>query len=75
MARTLADLTYFTRCMIEMEPWRYDHGVLALRWREDHVSGVQETKPLRIGVMRDVGQSIESKQFRPTRIPQTLLTP
>lgn len=62
MARTLADLTYFTRSMIGMKPWIYDHGVLPLEWRDQIELEMKEKKRFRVGVMRDDGeQSVQSR--------------
>lgn len=55
MARTLNDLTYFTRSFIEMKPWRYDHTVHPLEWRSDVEKSYLEKPKLRFGVMRDDG--------------------
>ncbi|KAH7374949.1 amidase [Plectosphaerella cucumerina] len=56
MARTLDDLTYFTRAVVKMQPWKYCHTVHPLEWRdsieEDFLS---PEKKLRIGVMRTDG--------------------
>ncbi|CAN9202482.1 unnamed protein product [Alternaria alternata] len=52
MARTLNDLTYFTRSFIQMKPWKYDYTVHPLEWREDIETEFKEKKKLRIGVMR-----------------------
>ncbi|KAI9712958.1 MAG: hypothetical protein M1812_006705 [Candelaria pacifica] len=55
MARTLGDLTYFTKSMISMKPWEYDHSVHPMPWKEDEERDAKEKKSLRIGVMRDDG--------------------
>lgn len=55
MARTLNDLTYFTRSFIQMKPWRYDHTVHPLEWRESQETAAKEKKRFRVGVMRDDG--------------------
>ncbi|KAI8932322.1 hypothetical protein NX059_010517 [Plenodomus lindquistii] len=52
MARTLNDLTYFTRSFIQMKPWTYDYTVHPLAWREEIEEEYKEKKKLRIGVMR-----------------------
>lgn len=57
MARTLDDLSYFTRAFISMEPWKYDHTVHPLRWREDERKQA-ERKKLRIGVLYTDGRPI-----------------
>jgi Asp-tRNA(Asn)/Glu-tRNA(Gln) amidotransferase A subunit family amidase len=52
MARTLNDLTYFTRSFIQMQPWKYDYTCHPLAWREEIETEYKEKKKLRIGVMR-----------------------
>jgi Asp-tRNA(Asn)/Glu-tRNA(Gln) amidotransferase A subunit family amidase len=54
MARTLDDLTYFTRAIIRMEPWKYEHSVHPISWRSD-VESEAQNKPLRIGLMTSDG--------------------
>ncbi|KAJ5761522.1 Amidase [Penicillium manginii] len=54
MARTLNDLTYFTRAIINMQPWKYDHSVHPISWRGDLETEAQ-SKPLRIGLMSNDG--------------------
>lgn len=54
MARTLNDLTYFTRSVIDMKPWRYDTGVHPISWRNEEEEGAR-SKKLRIGVMKSDG--------------------
>lgn len=51
MARTLMDLTYFTRSFIQMQPWKYDPSVHPIAWRSD-VEKEYSGKKLKIGVMR-----------------------
>ncbi|CAI6334692.1 unnamed protein product [Periconia digitata] len=55
MARTLNDLTYFTRSLIQMKPWTYDYTVHPLEWRENLEKEYKEKKTLRVGVMRTDG--------------------
>ncbi len=58
MARTLEDLTYFTRSMIQMKPWRYDHTVHPIEWREEDIttaSGPTEKQNLKVGLMLSDG--------------------
>lgn len=55
MARTLEDLLYFSKSMIKMKQWKYDHTVHPLEWRDEHEIAVKEQKKLRIGVMRTDG--------------------
>lgn len=53
MARTLHDLSYFTRSFIQLEPWEFDHSVHPIPWREEtYKQYATEKKPLRIGVLR-----------------------
>lgn len=52
MARTLNDLSYFTKSFIEMKPWKYDYTVHPLEWREHIATEYREKKQLRVGVMR-----------------------
>lgn len=52
MARTLMDLTYFTRSVVQMQPWKYDPSVHPIQWRSDVESEYQSRKPLKVGVMR-----------------------
>ncbi len=55
MARTLGDLVYFSRSLIEMKPWKWDHSVHPLEWRQGVEKEIEEAKKLRIGVMRTDG--------------------
>ncbi|KAI9670326.1 MAG: hypothetical protein M1831_006540 [Alyxoria varia] len=55
MARTLNDLTYFTRSIIQLQPWRLDHSVHPLKWRTEMENEIAEAKQLRIGVMHNDG--------------------
>lgn len=52
MARTLMDLTYFTRSIIQMQPWKYDQSVHPIPWRSELYSEYKNKKPLKIGIMR-----------------------
>lgn len=54
MARTLNDLTYFTRSIIQMQPWKYDYTVHPIAWRADEEKEAAEKK-LRVGVLRSDG--------------------
>ncbi|CAI7617142.1 unnamed protein product [Penicillium crustosum] len=54
MARTLNDLTYFTRAIIRMEPWKYEHTVHPIAWRSE-VESEAQNKPLRVGLMTSDG--------------------
>ena len=55
MARTLEDLTYFTRSLVQMRPWRVDYTVHPLEWREGVEREFREKERLRVGVMRTDG--------------------
>ncbi|KAI4118994.1 MAG: hypothetical protein LQ345_001025 [Seirophora villosa] len=55
MTRTLPDLVYFTKSMIGMKPWEYDHTVHPLPWRSDVYDQTKDQKTFRIGVMRSDG--------------------
>ncbi|GMF81564.1 unnamed protein product [Aspergillus oryzae] len=50
MARTLNDLTYFTKAIVSMKPWKYDYTVHPISWRDDEESEAK-SKSLRIGLM------------------------
>ncbi|EAW10953.1 putative acetamidase [Aspergillus clavatus NRRL 1] len=54
MARTLNDLTYFTRAIVRMQPWKYDNTVHPIAWRDAEENEAQ-TKKLRIGLMSTDG--------------------
>ncbi|THX00591.1 amidase signature enzyme [Aureobasidium pullulans] len=55
MTRTLSDLVYFTRSLIQCKPWTYDQSVHPLAWREDDYEEFKDKKRLRIGVLRTDG--------------------
>ncbi|KIW30772.1 uncharacterized protein PV07_02474 [Cladophialophora immunda] len=55
MARTLDDLTYFTRAFIGMKPWEVDYTVHPVPWRQELYDEALEKKPLRIGLMSTDG--------------------
>jgi hypothetical protein len=59
MARTLNDLTYFSRAIIGMQPWKYDYTVHPIPWRADLETKAKE-KRLRVGVMRSDGEALSS---------------
>ena len=52
MARTLKDLHYFSKSLIQMEPWKYDCSVHPLAWRDDAEGEYRDKKSLRVGIMR-----------------------
>lgn len=51
MARTLEDLTYFTRAIIQMEPWKFDHTVHPLPWDSQKADEYLGKARLRVGVV------------------------
>ncbi|PPR03890.1 hypothetical protein CVT24_008121 [Panaeolus cyanescens] len=51
MARTLEDLDYFWKAIMNMGPWLYDHSVHNIPWRIVDLS----QRPIRWGVMWDDG--------------------
>ena len=55
MARTLDDLTYFTRAMVQMKPWEVDYTVHpALEWQQKVYDDMSK-KTLKVGVIRSDG--------------------
>ncbi|KXJ86905.1 amidase [Microdochium bolleyi] len=55
MTRTLNDLTYFTRSVMSMEPWKYDYWVHPMPWKADVEKEYAAKSKLRVGVMRTDG--------------------
>ncbi|KAI2463075.1 amidase [Annulohypoxylon bovei var. microspora] len=55
MTRTLNDLTYFTRSLVSMEPWKYDHSVHPMPWRPEVEEEYATKSKFRVGVMRTDG--------------------
>lgn len=51
MAHTLDDLAYFTRSIVQMKPWNYDHSVHPIPWRLEVEEAYAARKTLRVGVM------------------------
>lgn len=58
MARTLGDLVYFSKSIISMEPWNYDHTVHPIPWQTDQEEDAKEKKKMRIGVLRTDGNAV-----------------
>ena len=56
MARTLADLVYFSKSMISMKPWNYDHSVHPIEWREEQELDAKHMEKFRVGVLRTDGR-------------------
>jgi len=57
MARTLNDLTYFARSIIDMKPWKYDYTVHPIAWRDEDENEAK-SKKLRVGLMATDGKII-----------------
>jgi Asp-tRNA(Asn)/Glu-tRNA(Gln) amidotransferase A subunit family amidase len=55
MSRTLGDLSYFTKSLIGMQPWKYDHSVHPIAWRGDVTKEFEEKKKFKVGVLRTDG--------------------
>ncbi|EXJ87338.1 hypothetical protein A1O3_04297 [Capronia epimyces CBS 606.96] len=55
MARTLDDLTYFTKAFIQMKPWEVDYTVHPIPWRQELYDATSESKRLRVGLMTTDG--------------------
>ncbi|KAI4284920.1 MAG: hypothetical protein L6R38_001063 [Xanthoria sp. 2 TBL-2021] len=55
MTRTMPDLVYFTKSILGMKPWKYDHTVHPIPWRAEIYDSTKEQKKLRIGVMETDG--------------------
>ncbi|KAI1378887.1 amidase [Hypoxylon crocopeplum] len=55
MARTLNDLSYFTRAMVSMQPWKYDHTVHPMPWRPEIEKEYATKSKFRVGIMRTDG--------------------
>ena len=69
MARTLEDLVYFSRSLIGMKPWFWDHTVHPIEWRAEEERKVKETKKFTIGVMRTDGKTDRPGPARLTNSP------
>ena len=68
MARTLEDLVYFSRSLIGIKPWLWDHSVHPLEWRAGEERKVRETKNFKIGVMRTDGKANRPGSVRPKNV-------
>lgn len=51
MARTLPDLTYFLKSIVDTKPWTMDYSVHPLEWRQKPIDELNNKKKLRVGVM------------------------
>lgn len=63
MARTLEDLVYFSKSIISMKPWNYDHTIHPMPWRTDQEQDAKAKEVLRVGVMRTDGESKKTRSF------------
>jgi Asp-tRNA(Asn)/Glu-tRNA(Gln) amidotransferase A subunit family amidase len=61
MAGSLEDLRYFTKAIIDMKPWDYDHSVHPLPWRGEIEREVGTSGSLRIGIMETDGKHSDSR--------------
>jgi Asp-tRNA(Asn)/Glu-tRNA(Gln) amidotransferase A subunit family amidase len=55
MSRTLEDLSYFTKSLIGMRPWKYDHSVHPIPWRGEIARQFADKKKFKVGVLRTDG--------------------
>lgn len=55
MARTMNDLMYFTRAVLQQGTYNYDPSCHPMPWRADVVAEYKEKKKLRVGVYRTDG--------------------
>lgn len=51
MARTRGDLSYFTKALISMKPWKYDHSVHPIPWRDGISNETQLKKKFKVAMM------------------------
>ena len=63
MARTLEDLVYFSKSLIGVKPWLWDHSVHPIEWRAEEERKVRETEKFKIGVMRTDGEIDEPRDL------------
>lgn len=42
--------------MISMKPWKYDHTVHPIEWRESQAKSANDKKKFRVGVLRTDGK-------------------
>ncbi|KAL7274881.1 hypothetical protein RUND412_002196 [Rhizina undulata] len=55
MAKTLGDLKFFLKAIVEMKPWEYDHSVHAIDWEEVEEELENRDGKIKWGVLRDDG--------------------
>lgn len=69
MARTLEDLVYFSRSLIGIKPWLWDHSVHPIEWRIDEERKVKETRTFKIGVMKTDGKTNRPRSLLTNNVP------
>ncbi|KAL8832768.1 MAG: hypothetical protein Q9191_000038 [Dirinaria sp. TL-2023a] len=55
MTRTLEDLVYFSKAMVSMKPWEYDHSVHPIEWRTHQERDAREKPRFKVAVLRSDG--------------------
>ena len=55
MTRTLEDLVYFSKSILSMKPWEYDHTVHPIEWRKSQYQQAKDKPKFRVGIMRTDG--------------------
>lgn len=55
MARTFDDLAYFTKSLLEMEPWKTDYTVHPIPWRQNVYDETISKSSLRVGLIQSNG--------------------
>lgn len=55
MTKTMEDLSYFMKTVVDMKPWEYDHSVHPMPWKD--VKSEMEGRKVKWGVMRNDGTS------------------
>ena len=68
MARTQEDLVYFSRSLIGMKPWLWDHSVHPIEWRADEERKAKGIKKFKIGVMRTDGKTNKPLKRHSTKL-------
>lgn len=64
MARTLCDLVHFSRSLVGMRCWKWDHTVHPIEWREDAFQEIKKKAKFKVGIMRTDGEvPIRAKDF------------
>ena len=60
MSRTLEDLVYFSRSLIGMRCWQWDHSVHPIEWKDEIVKEMKQKERFKIGVLRTDGMPLLS---------------